>query len=120
MCEVMQQYLSWHGFEVVSLNSGIEAVSLLAKDNFDLLLYNIVIENDGFQLCRKIRNSVDPKLSQAGILIFASEPLELDDYIALRQLKLYFINKYANIGEWIKKISLILRKKACLPAGRGN
>ncbi|MDD5594843.1 MAG: response regulator [Candidatus Omnitrophica bacterium] len=109
MLEVMSQYLSWHGFEVTTLNQCDDIMSLLEKNEYDLVAYNIIMERSGFNLCRSIRESADPKLSGISIMIFAPEPLELNDYIALRQLRLYFINKYENIEGWIKKINLILR-----------
>jgi len=106
----MKEYLSWHGFEVFSLSSGVQVLDELSKNQYDLLLYNIIMEKGGFGLCRKLRDSRDPRLSRTGILIFAPEPPEFDDYVTLRQLELYFIDKYADIEEWIKKIRLILRK----------
>jgi len=108
MLEVMGQYLSWYGFEVTTLNQCEDIISLLEKKEYDLLVYNIFMERGGFNLCRSIRESADPKLNRIGIMIFAPEPLEFDDYISLRQLRLYFINKYENIEEWIRKINLIL------------
>ncbi|MDD4899776.1 MAG: response regulator [Candidatus Omnitrophica bacterium] len=110
MCEVMKEYLSWNGFEVAVLNSNAQVLDELLNNEYDLLLYNIIMERGGFELCRKLRNSDSPKLSRTGILIFTPEPLEFEDYITLRQLELYFIDKYADIEEWINKISLILRK----------
>ena len=107
----MKEYLSWHGFEVSGLNSSAQVFDELIKGSYDLLLYNMTIERSRFQICRKLRGSSDQKLNSIGILIFAPEPPEFDDYIALRQLGLYFVNKYADIEEWIQKIGLILRKK---------
>jgi len=112
MLEVMGQYLSWYGFEVTTLNQCEDIVSLLEKNKYDLLAYNIFMEKSGFNLCRRIRESADPKLTGIGIMIFSPEPLELNDYVALRQLKLYFINKYENIEGWVKKINLILRQES--------
>ncbi len=52
----LKELLKPQGYEVQTINSGAEALKMLEKDGFDLLILDIMMpEMDGFELCRKIR-----------------------------------------------------------------
>jgi DNA-binding response OmpR family regulator len=52
--------LEQNGFEVVTANGARQALDLLDRESFDLVLLDVVMpEMDGFELCRRIK--ADPR-----------------------------------------------------------
>ncbi|MGQ9653967.1 MAG: response regulator [Thermodesulfobacteriota bacterium] len=52
----LKELLKPQGYEVQTITSGAEALKMLDKDGFDLLILDIMMpEMDGFELCRRIR-----------------------------------------------------------------
>ncbi len=56
LAHALQLKLSHEGFEIVATGSGEEALSLLAKDTFDLVLTDLIIPGvDGFKVLEFIQ-----------------------------------------------------------------
>lgn len=52
----LRELLRPAGYVVETVSSGYQALEKLDKDNFDLLILDIIMpEMDGFELCRRIR-----------------------------------------------------------------
>src|SRR5262249_51808559 len=48
--------LAGHGFEVVTASDGLEALELLRRQPFDLIMADLLMPRmDGFQLCRSVK-----------------------------------------------------------------
>ena len=56
MCESLNQLLSGHDYEVITVNSGKEALNYLSKDSLDLALVDIVLPDiDGLWLIELLK-----------------------------------------------------------------
>lgn len=76
MREYLSRALERVGYEVVSVGCGTEAVPLLEKDKFELLLTDIVMpEMDGIELAQKA-SAIDPSIRVMFITGFAAVALQ--------------------------------------------
>jgi len=76
MREYLQRALQRVGYEVDSVGCGTEAIPLLQKDRFDLLLTDIVMpEMDGIELAQKA-SEMDPDIRVMFITGFAAVALQ--------------------------------------------
>jgi len=56
ICEWVSDYLTGHGYEVSVANRGDVAVELIAEDQPDLVLLDIMLpEKNGFDVCKEVR-----------------------------------------------------------------
>jgi two-component system cell cycle response regulator CpdR len=76
MREYLQRALQRVGYEVESVGCGTEAIPLLEKDRYDLLLTDIVMpEMDGIELAQKA-SAMDPDIRVMFITGFAAVALQ--------------------------------------------
>ncbi len=76
MREYLQRALQRGGYDVQSVGCGTEAVPLLQKDRYDLLLTDIVMpEMDGIELAQKA-SAMDPDIRVMFITGFAAVALQ--------------------------------------------
>lgn len=53
----VERVLRSAGFEVVNAHDGVEALEILERENFDLIVSDVLMPRmDGFRLCRAVRN----------------------------------------------------------------
>ncbi len=111
MLKTMGKYLSWYGLEIDLLDDSSQAESRLTSKSYSLLICSVFATPiDGYGLCSTIRRSDNPRLSNLEIMLIAPEELELEKYLLLKRLNIYFMNKYENTQIWHERISAILRK----------
>ena len=84
---VVREYAEFEGYEVFEAEDGIEAVEIVRKDDFDIIIMDIMMPRlDGFSACkeiRKIKNIPVIMLSARGEeydKLFGFE-LGIDDYV---------------------------------------
>ena len=76
MREYLQRALQRVGYQVEAVGCGTEAVPLLEKEQFDLLLTDIVMpEMDGIELAQKA-SAIDPSIRVMFITGFAAVALQ--------------------------------------------
>jgi two-component system cell cycle response regulator CpdR len=76
MREYLQRALQRVGYEVDSVGCGTEAIPLLERDHYDLLLTDIVMpEMDGIELAQKA-SAMDPEIRVMFITGFAAVALQ--------------------------------------------
>ena len=64
--------LEQKGFEVTMALGGPEALELLAKESFDLILLDVMMpEMDGFSVCRKIKE--DERLKEVPVIFLTAK-----------------------------------------------
>ena len=64
--------LEQRGFEVTGAVGGAEALDVLAKKSFDLVLLDVMMpEVDGFTVCRKIKE--DPRLKDLPVIFLTAK-----------------------------------------------
>ncbi|ODU56571.1 MAG: DNA-binding response regulator [Clostridium sp. SCN 57-10] len=105
---VLKRYAVFEGHEVWEAANGMEAVSLCKKENFDMIIMDIMMpELDGFSAVREIRKSADTPvimLSARGEeydKVFGFE-IGVDDYVV----------KPFSSKEMMLRINAILRRTA--------
>lgn len=60
MRKKLSQYLEKLGLEVTEASNGVEALNLLSKEKFSVMITDIVMpEMDGFELCEEVRKMAD-------------------------------------------------------------
>lgn len=72
-------YLEAQGYQVLSAESGVQALSLFAQYPSDLVISDVIMPDmDGFEFCRQLRSS---RLGQLVPLIFLSAQGELESKV---------------------------------------
>ena len=60
ICQLIRRYAEHDGFETIGVSDGTEAVELCRKQDFDIIIMDIMMpEMDGFTACKKIREIKD-------------------------------------------------------------
>ena len=68
---LLEAVLVSRGYEVIPAANGMEALDLIHKDNFDLVLLDIMMpEMDGFEVCRRIKE--DERLRDIPIIMLTA------------------------------------------------
>ena len=72
---IIRKYAEFEGHQVTEVGDGMEAVLLCRKNNYDLIIMEIMMpELDGFSACREIR-----KISQTPIIMLSARGEEYDE-----------------------------------------
>ncbi|MGZ5304852.1 MAG: sigma-54-dependent transcriptional regulator, partial [Bacteroidia bacterium] len=67
ICLLLQEYLTQHGFNVSTVNSGLNALSLLEKEDFDLIITDFRLGDiDGLELIIRIKDKKVPVIMITG------------------------------------------------------
>lgn len=106
--EIMRYALEKSGHEVVEASNGSAAYELFLEQEFDLAVLDIVMpEDDGLELCRKIR-----KRSELPIVFVSSRDEELDRVLGLELGADDYLTKPFSPRELSARVSAILRRTA--------
>ncbi len=101
-----QMYLENSGYECYQANGGQEAQLLLTENKIDLILLDIMMpDEDGFQVCKKIRESFDTP-----IIFLSAKGEEWDKVRALQIGGDDYIVKPFSPGELVARIQAVLRR----------
>jgi twitching motility two-component system response regulator PilH len=89
---VLSALLQGEGFQVVTARDGEEALDKLSRDEFRLLLLDVVMPGkNGFSLCRQIRQ--DGELSRVPIILITSKSQPSDRFWGLKQGAAEYVTK---------------------------
>lgn len=106
MRTLTQMYLENSGYECFQANGGQEAYKLLKEHKMDLILLDIMMpDEDGFQVCTKIRESYDTP-----IIFLSAKGEEWDKVRALQLGGDDYIVKPFSPGEMVARIHAVLRR----------
>ena len=98
-------FLRTEGYEVNEASSGKEAIEILEKDEFDLVLADVVMpELNGLSLLRHLR-SIAPR-----ILVVLMSGYSLDPQQILKEGATDFITKPLKLDELLFKVKLALER----------
>jgi len=79
--EALQELLTSSGYEVRVAARGQEALEILDKERFDLLILDVVIPKmTGFDVCREVRER-DDEMSKVKIIMLTAKTEEKDSKI---------------------------------------
>ncbi|GCE19767.1 response regulator transcription factor [Dictyobacter kobayashii] len=108
----LQRSLSAHNYEVISANSGEQALTLLEREKPDLLLLDLGLPGmNGLEVCRRIRmNSHLPP-----IIVITVKNKESDKVRALDLGADDYISKPFGINEVLARIRVALRHASFMP-----
>lgn len=110
--EVMRFALTKAGHEVMEAADGDSAFELFSRHPFDLLVLDIVMpEQDGLELCRKIRRQ-----SAVPIIFVSSRDEELDRVLGLELGGDDYLTKPFSPRELAARVSAILRRARGRPS----
>src|ERR1700737_2269425 len=77
LLRILEFYLTMEGFEMAAVADGDAALRLLAKENFDLVIIDVMTPGcDGIELCRRIRT--DPRPHPVPTLLVTTVPSQVD------------------------------------------
>ena len=121
LLHVVGLYLSMEGFEVTEAQDGLEAMSKLDTETFDLAILDVMMPGvDGIEVCRHIRST--PQTQSMPVLVFTSLSADADVERALemlsgRQVEYKTVERPAHAGDVavIRRVSF-----AATPARPGN
>ena len=104
--ELLLNFLQEAGYDVTVANDGVEALSLYASDQFDLILLDIMLPKiDGFSVCELIR-----KQSQIPIIMLTALSGEEEQIRGLDLQVDDYITKPFSMPVLVRKIAAVLRR----------
>lgn len=108
ICELLRLYLEKDGFDSTVVNDGAAAVEAAQKENFDLILLDIMLPKlDGWQVCREIR-----KTSSIPIIMLTAKGETFDKILGLELGADDYVSKPFDTKEVIARIKAVLRRSS--------
>lgn len=104
--QLLGQFLREHGFQVTLAGNGREMLQYLKSQDIDLFIMDVMMPgDDGFELCRKIRQK-----SGAPIIMATAVSGETDRIVGLELGADDYVVKPFNVRELLARIKAILRR----------
>ncbi len=104
--ELLMNYLSNEGYQVVSASDGVEAIGLFSKENYDLVILDIMMPKiDGFGVCEVIKK-------QSNVPVIFLSALN-DDKTQIKGYDLMaddYITKPFSMPIFLRKVKALLRR----------
>ena len=108
LCEILQFNLENENFEVVTVNSGEEALAL-SLPSFDLLLLDVMMDKiSGYKLAQILKEN--PKTSNIPIIFITARDSENDTLTGFSIGAEDYIHKPFSIRELIARINVVFRR----------
>lgn len=106
ICELLRLYLVKEGFNVITCNDGMTAVSMNDTESPDMILLDIMLPRlDGWQVCREIR-----KKSNVPIIMLTAKSDTFDKILGLELGADDYIAKPFDTKELIARVKAVLRR----------
>jgi len=104
--ELLSLYLKKEGFHIIEAHDGMDAFQLIAKEQIDLMLVDIMMPIiDGYQLIKKVRETI-----QIPIIIISAKQEDQDKIEGLSLGADDFIQKPFNPLEVVARVQALLRR----------
>ncbi len=105
--DMMKYNLEREGYEVFTAYDGKEGLELVAKEELDLLLLDIMLPNiDGLEICKKVRQT-----KEVPIIIISAKADEFDKVLALELGADDYVTKPFSMREVMARVRARLRRK---------
>ncbi|MFJ7753907.1 response regulator transcription factor [Peribacillus muralis] len=116
MRNLVEMYLLNSGYGCLQAANGKEAISLVEKQEVDLILLDIMMPGmDGFSVCEKIREKWD-----IPVIFVSAKGEEWDKVKGLKLGGDDYIVKPFNPGELVARVEAVLRRTGKLSMNEGN
>ncbi len=106
ICTLIRRYAQRDGFEVVTVGDGSEAVELCKKEDFDIIVMDIMMpDTDGFTACRMIK-----KIKDIPILMLSARGTEYDKLFGFEVGVDDYVTKPFSPKELMARIKVIINR----------
>jgi len=106
ICDLLKLYLENEGYEIVTANDGVKALSAFKIYEPDLVLLDIMMpRKDGWQVCREIR-----EISSKPIIMVTAKGEVFDKVLGLELGADDFITKPFDMKEVSARVKAVLRR----------
>ena len=113
--DLVRSNLVARGFSVIVSTDGLDALSLLQREQPDIALVDLLLpRSDGFELCRQLRHH-----STLGIIVVSARWEETDKVRALNLGADDYLTKPFGIEELLARINATLRRSRPAPPAHG-
>ena len=113
--DLVRSNLVARGFSVIVSTDGLDALSLLEREQPDIALVDLLLpRSDGFELCRQLRHH-----STLGIIVVSARWEETDKVRALNLGADDYLTKPFGIEELLARINATLRRSRPAPPADG-
>ncbi|MCI5597695.1 MAG: response regulator transcription factor [Lachnospiraceae bacterium] len=107
--ELIEYNLVKNGFSVTTVSSGEEALALLEKEPFDLVLLDIMMEGmGGIEVLKRIRNQKETK--DMPVILLTARGEEIDKVLGLEMGADDYMAKPFGVHELAARIKAVLRR----------
>jgi DNA-binding response OmpR family regulator len=107
LAELLQTYLSSHGFTLAVAGTAAEGLRKMRAQNFELILLDIMLpDGDGLDVCRKIRAT-----SSIPVVMLTARGADEDKVIGLELGADDYLAKPFNPRELVARIRAVLRRQ---------
>ena len=111
--EVVRYALEKAGYTVVEAKDGKEALAALDANPFDVVVLDIVMpEQDGLEVCRRLRATQGSSKSRVPILFLSSRDEELDKIVGLEMGADDYVTKPFSPRELVSRVKALLRRSS--------
>jgi DNA-binding response OmpR family regulator len=110
--EVVALYLRRAGFEVLAASDGHQALDILARENPDLVVLDLMLPGvDGYEVTRRLRSRADTP-----IIMLTARKTEADRIAGLEMGADDYVVKPFSAQELVSRVRAVLRRTALPPA----
>ncbi len=111
LLEVVKLILESDGYQVVTANSGQEALSIIEKEMPDLVLLDIIMPKmDGWEVFSRIKGN--PRTHDIPVIMLTAKDQRIDKLIGLHVVRVDdYITKPFGRAELLERIKRVLQEK---------
>lgn len=114
--EPLADFLCKHGFRVSQAASGQEALSILDREDIDLVVLDILMPGEsGLDVCRRIRET-----KGTAVILLTAVADDMDKIIGLEMGADDYVTKPFNPRELVARVKGVLRRTNALPKSYTN
>ena len=112
LVEMLAFSLGRRGYEIARAYDGQEAWEKVSEEEFDLLILDLMMpEFNGWEVCRSIRKSDDPRVRETSILILSARAMAEDRVSCLEMGADDYLTKPFSLKELVLRIEKIMHQR---------
>ena len=106
ICQLIRRYAEHDGFETIGVSDGLQAVELCRKQDFDIIIMDIMIPaTEGFTACKKIREQKD-----IPVLMLSARGAEYDKLYGFEVGVDDYLTKPFSPKELMARVNVIIKR----------